>query len=181
MIGRHASNRVADPALVLELLARELRGGASLPVALAAVAKEPETGMEMVVQRIRDGGSVGEELDRWCLTLPDEDQSLVRSVLRLGLSTGAGLAGSLDRVAATLREREEFALELMALSAQSRASAMLLAVAPIGFFAILVLVDASALAMLFTTPLGWACLVGGLLLDGFGFWWMSRLSQAVLA
>ncbi|MEM9466207.1 MAG: type II secretion system F family protein [Actinomycetota bacterium] len=170
-----------DLALVLELLARELRGGASLTAAMAALPADADLGLREVRVRIDLGAAVGDELDRWSRSLPERDGVLVRGVIRLGVSTGAALADALDRTAEVLRERRQLADELRALSAQSRASATMIAAAPIGFLAVFALADPGAITFLIASPLGLLCLGAGLVLDGVGFWWMRRLVAAVIA
>jgi tight adherence protein B len=163
----------------LELLARELRGGSGLTAAMAALPPGADLGLRDVRRRIDHGAAVGDELDRWSASLPAGDGVLVRAVLRLGVSTGAALADALDRTAEVLRERRHLADELRALSAQSRASATMIAAAPIGFLLVFGLADRSAISFLLTTPPGWLCLGVGVSLDAFGFWWMRRLVEAV--
>ena len=168
-----------DLALVLELIARELRGGASLVSALAALPTDVDLGLHDLRRRVDDGAAIGDELDRWGAAIPGDDGVLVRAVLRLGLSTGAALADALDRTAAVLRERGQLADELRALSAQSRASATMIAAAPLGFLLVFALADPGALSFLLASPLGWICLLVGVALDSIGFWWMRRLVAAV--
>ena len=136
----------SDLALVLELLARELRGGATITAAMGALPSGADLGLRDVRRRIDDGAAIGDELDRWSASIPGGDGVLVRAVLRLGLSTGAALADSLDRTAAVVRERGDLADELRALSAQSRASATMIAGAPAGFLAVFALADPAALS-----------------------------------
>ena len=102
-----------------------------------------------------------------------------RAVLGLGAATGAALADALDRTAEVIRERRELASELNALTAQSRASALLVAAAPVAFLAVFGLTDPGSLGVLVTSPLGWVCLLAGIGLDGIGFWWMRRLVGTV--
>ncbi|MEM8705017.1 MAG: type II secretion system F family protein [Actinomycetota bacterium] len=167
--------------LLLELIARELRSGSTVPVALHTVAaNEPAAdSLVPVVHRVAHGARVGDELDAWAARFDSDDARLARSVLRLGLSTGAALADALDRVAATVRDRIELDDELRALTAQSRTSATVLAMAPAVFLGVLALVDRGLVAPLIATPFGWLCLAGGLGLDAIGFWWMRRLVAGV--
>lgn len=171
--------RPADLPLALELLARELRGGATLTMAMSALPAGVDLGLREARQRIDAGATVADELDRWSENLSPGDAVLVRSVLRLGVSTGAALADALDRTAAVLRERRQLAEELRALSAQSRASATMIAAAPVGFVLVFAVADPAALSFLFASPLGLLCLGAGLVLDGLGFWWMRHLVSSV--
>lgn len=177
---RRRDDRAALP-LALELLARELRAGATVPRAVRAVAAAEACGRSLVpvVERIERGGRVIDELDRWAAASPSPDAHLARAVLQLGFTTGAALADSLDRVAATMRDRLELDDELRALTAQSRASATVLAVAPAAFLLVLGLTAPGLVAPLVTTRLGWICLLAGIGLDAVGFWWIRRLVAGV--
>ncbi|MCH1435641.1 MAG: type II secretion system F family protein [Acidimicrobiales bacterium] len=180
-VGRWRQRRAADPdvALQLELFARELRGGASMASATVALAEAGDPGLLGVRRRLDAGASLRDELDRWASAFPAEEALLVRAVLGLGASTGAALADALDRTAEVIRERRELASELNALTAQSRASALLVAAAPVAFLAVFGLTDPGSLGVLVTSPLGWVCLLAGIGLDGIGFWWMRRLVGTV--
>ena len=170
-----------DVALVLELIARELRSGVTLADALSSIDEDVDPGLAALRHRTRAGAALADELERWTIGLGPDDGPLVRGVLGLGLSTGAALADALDRTAAVLRERDALTDELRSLTAQSRASAILIAVVPVGLLLVLGLADPAGLAVLTATPLGWVCLTAGAALDGLGFWWMQRLVAGVTA
>ena len=84
------------------------------------------------------------------------------------------MARAVDRVAATLRERRELRAEVRALATQARASAGVLAVAPLAFAALVSTIEPGVVGFLVTTPVGLACLAVGLGLDGLGALWMAR-------
>lgn len=169
-------------ALVLELLARELRSGRTVHGAVVSVAAgAPEhLGLQTVVDRVASGGSLANELDRWADAQPDEDGALVRAVLQLGLSTGVALADALDRGSATLRARRALDDEIRTLTAQSRTSAALLSLAPVGFFVVFSSLDRSGLQVLRGSSLGWICLLAGVILNGLGLLWMRWLIRSVV-
>ena len=165
-------------AQALELAARALRSGASLLTALDAVATElPEAGLGEVARRVRGGFSLRAALDRWAGTAPPRQAAA--AMLVLGHASGAAMASSLDRAAASLRQRRALGDEISALTAQTRASATVVALAPAGFAVIVAGVDPDALTMLFTTPVGLVSLTAGLALEGLGVWWMRRLCRGV--
>jgi tight adherence protein B len=158
-------------------LARELRAGRSLHLGLRAVAADAgltTSGLAEVVRRSDAGEPVAVALAGWVDRLDHPDARLVRAVLVIGDATGVALAGSLDRAAASMRERADLRAEVRALTAQSRASAALLTVAPFGFLALMASVDRTVLTAGLTSPLGGAALVVGGGLDGLGWWWMRR-------
>jgi tight adherence protein B len=83
------------------------------------------------------------------------------------------------RVADTLRERRALRREVRALSAQARASAAVVAVAPLGFAVVMAATDEATAAFLFGSPAGLACVVVGLGLELAGWRWMQHIVGAV--
>lgn len=162
----------------LELTARSLRSGASVLTALDSAAAElPETGLRQVVRRVGGGLSLSEALDDWVAGVPERQTAA--ALLVLGHTSGAAMAASLDRAAASLRQRRALDDEIRALTAQTRTSGVVVAAAPAGFAAIVTLVDRDALGGLLSTPVGLMSLGLGLVLEGLGLWWMARLCRSV--
>ena len=65
---------------------------------------------------------------------------------------------------------------MRALSSQARASAVVIGLAPLGFAVLAAMVDPASIHFLVGTPIGIACLVVGVVLDGVGAAWMHRLA-----
>lgn len=174
---RHGPDDAMPQAL--ELTARALRSGASVPAALDTVAMEmPETGWAEVVARVRGGLGLTEALDGWVGDRPERQTAT--ALLVLGHRSGAAMAASLDRAAASLRQRRALGDEIRALTSQTRASGMVVAAAPAGFAAVIAVADPGALGALVATPIGLVSLVAGLMLESLGVWWMGRLSRGVI-
>lgn len=174
------SRREALP-LVLELLARELRSGVTMTQAFENVASTADVTLDLdvVVARLHDGELVGPAIDWWVSRFDPGDAALVAGVFHLGAETGTAIADALDRAVSGIRARTELADEIGSLTAQSRASAMLVALAPVGFGGVLIVAEPTAVTFLFTSGLGVVCLGAGLTLDAIGFWWMYRLVARV--
>ena len=163
----------------LELSARALRSGASVLTALDTVATEiPETGWREVVGRVRRGLSLTDALDVWVGGLPERQTAA--ALLVLGHRSGAAMAASLDRAAASLRQRQALGDEIRALTSQTRTSGQVVAAAPAGFAAVIAVADPGAMGALLATPVGLLSLVVGLVLEGLGIWWMGRLCRGVV-
>lgn len=177
---RRVRRRDALLAGWLDQLAAALRGGASPSGAVTATAPTVpwplREDLERVERSVRHGTGLAEGLEAWRCA-PDATPAvvLVTSALELGLRSGGELARSVDRIAATLRDRAEAQAEVRALATQARASAMLLAVAPLGFALLLATIEPGMLRFLLTTPIGLASLGGGLALEGLGAAWMARI------
>lgn len=167
---------------LLELVARGLRGGSDLSRALrdaATAVGGAGVALGETLERVDAGARLGDALDHWAVALDHPDAAIVRSVVRLGDSTGAALGAALDRAAATLRERAALRDEIHALTAQTRASSMVVALAPLGFLAVVTSTDPRSSEVLFATSWGRLCLVAGLALDAAGILWMRHLTNGV--
>lgn len=163
--------------LVLELLARELRSGVTIAQAFrnVAPAADPALDLDLMVQRLGQGAGLTAAVDWWVTRLDRSDAAVVAGVFHLGAETGTAVADALDRAASGIRARGELSDEVRALTAQSRASAVLVGLAPLAFAAVLAAAEPASLTFLFGSPLGIGCLLVGLVLDAVGFWWMHRL------
>ena len=163
----------------LEAMARSLRAGASLPIAIdeasAAVGPPLAGGLAAVTATAARGRSVATAIDSWATCTEGEGVALAAAALALGAELGGTAARSLDGVADTLRDRNAVQREIRALSTQARASAAVIAVAPIGFSLLVALADPSSVAFLVTSRFGVACLLLGIALDVLGAWWMRRI------
>lgn len=169
-------------AASVDALTSSLMAGASLPQAFEAAARRPGSvaaDLVSVARAVHQGDGLQPALDRWAATAPGRGPMLLADALAITSRSGGSHVGAMGGVAATLRDREAHAREVRALGTQARLSAGVLVVTPLGFAAVAALLDGRVAALILTTPLGWACLIGGLILDGVGAWWMHRLTGAV--
>jgi tight adherence protein B len=179
---RARRRQVADLAPLLHALSRALRGGMTLHAALQHVAAHSSAAGAAFVrhaQRVHDGSPVHQEIDRWAATLAHRDADLVRAVINTGAATGSALAASFDRAAASLQERADLQREISALTAQARASALLLTLAPVAFLVVMAVADPTIIRFATSTTLGRVALVAGVSLDTAGWVWMQRQAAAV--
>ena len=169
----------------LEAVARALRSGASLRQAVAEAAEVTpgSLGSELTAVAVEAGHGVPlvEALEGLASRRPLAGVRLTAAALCLGAETGGAEARAVDGVAATLRERLALASEVRALSAQTRASMLVIGLAPLGFCALASATDDRTSTFLFRTPLGLALLVAGLALDAAGALWMRRLCRVAPA
>ncbi len=163
--------RVPD---ALERVVRRLRSGSTLASALQAVGEEDPV-FARVARELAQGRSLQESVQAWRAEDDRPNRMLAATALELASTTGGASAGVLDGVAASLRERIGLEREVAALSSQSRASAVVLIVAPVAFAAAAAMVDHRILEALVGRPIGWACIGLGLGLDAIGGLWMARL------
>jgi tight adherence protein B len=166
---------------VLEGVARALRSGASLRLALGEAAP-PVPGalgedLRAVVVAADAGLPLATALDGWVDRRPLPGVRLAVATLGLGAEAGGAQARALDGVAETLRGRLAVAAEVRALSSQARLSGLVIALAPLVFSGLATATDARTAEFLFRTPLGLGCLVLGIGLDAVAAAWMVRLCR----
>lgn len=180
---RLADRRDAQLPMALERLASGLRAGQGAGPALAAVAETTGAplGIELraITAEIAHGAGIGQAVDRWA-ERSDATPAvrLAAAAMTLGIDAGGEMARSLDRVAATVRERRQLTAEAHALATQARASAVVLCGAPVAFTVLVSSVEPGVPQFLFATPAGLACLVAGAALDAAGATWMARIVRA---
>jgi tight adherence protein B len=94
--------------------------------------------------------------------------------------SGTGLAPALDRVCATVRADRATRRVVESELASARATARLIAALPV----LVLLLGAGAGGGTWTfltgTPVGWVCLLGGLLLGLLGLWWIEHIAAGVV-
>jgi tight adherence protein B len=178
--GRRDARVEAALPLALEAVARSLRSGAALRGAVAEAAMSaPGVLATDLARAARAAEAVGvvDALERWGRHRPLPGVRLAVAALCLGAETGGAQARAIDGVAATLRQRLVVAAEARSLASQARASAAVIALAPIGFCGLASTADQRVGAFLFQSGAGLAVLTVGLLLDGLGALWMARLTR----
>jgi tight adherence protein B len=178
------AGRMIDAALpeAVEAMARSLRSGATLSHALAEVGcvTPAPLGEQLgaVCVAVDAGQPLVVALDEWARSAATPSVRLVASAMALSAETGGAAARALDGVAATVRANNAVLGELRAQSSQARLSALVIALAPLAFAALALLTDRDAAGFLLGTPLGLACLLGGVALDAVAAWWMQRIALA---
>jgi tight adherence protein B len=128
-----------------------------------------------VAEREDLGLPLEESLARWGAASASADVRLVADVLALRI--GGGLPRVLDGVCTALRERGTARREVRSLTAQARLSGTILGLLPVGFFLFLFIVSRRDMTVAYSTPLGLAAIVAGLVLDGLAFLWIRKLVQ----
>jgi tight adherence protein B len=105
---------------------------------------------------------------------------LITSVWRLAERTGAPAADLVERIEADARAADRAAASASAQAAGARATALLLAGLPVGGIGLGLAIGADPTAVLLHTPLGGACAIGAVLLQGGGLIWSERLTAGAV-
>jgi tight adherence protein B len=176
--GRRERRFVTALPVTLETVASDLRGGGTVPQAVARVAhsRSPVApDLRRVTARAALGVGFSDALAGWPR---DHDVPEVRAAagaLAVAAAMGGPAADAIDGLASSLRHRLDAVAEARALSSQARLSAVVVGAAPLGYLAFSVLVDPRAVDVLVGTAVGRVCLVVGLGLEGLAALWIRRI------
>jgi len=163
----------------LQMLAGTLSTGYSLPQAVDAVVREApepmstELGRALVDARL--GVPLEDALEAVAVRMASVDFGWVVMAIRVQREVGGNLAEVLTTVATTLRDRERLRRQVEVLSAEGRLSAWILGSLPVMFVLYLAIMRPDYLAVLYTTPLGWAMILLAVAFFTGGVFWLRRV------
>lgn len=163
----------------LQMLAGTSRAGLSLPAAMRQItsALRPPLSQEfMLVQHEqRLGVSLDDALENLALRVPTQPIKLMVSAMRIANETGGGLAETLERTAQTLRSQHAMDLKIRALTAQGTLQAWVVGLLPLFLLWALTHMEPDAMALLWTTRLGWGVLAVVLIMEFIGVLLIRRI------
>lgn len=146
----------------MELIANSMKAGQSVTQALSAVTDNagPPVSDEFGLARreIELGASIESALNNMVKRIGSDDLRLMVMVITIQHSFGGDLPAVLITLSDTMRQRAEMRAEILAATAQSRASALIVTLLPIAAAAFLYLVAPDYFRPMFTNPVGWAVL-----------------------
>ena len=144
----------------MELIANSMKAGQSVTQALSAVTDNagPPASDEFGLARreIELGASIESALNNMVKRLGSDDLRLMVMVITIQHSFGGDLPAVLITLSDTMRQRSEMRAEVLAATAQSRASALIVTLLPIVAAGFLFLVVPNYFRPMFTNPVGWA-------------------------
>jgi tight adherence protein B len=165
----------------LQLLSGALQAGHSLLQAIDTAAKEAGEPISVEFQRVlteaRLGMPLEEALEGMAKRMHSQDFEWTVMAVGLQRQIGGNLAELLNAVAQTMRERYSLKRQVRALSAEGRLSSIILSVLPFVMFFLLLLLNPTFLAPLYSTALGFAMLSGAAVLMIIGILWMKKITD----
>jgi tight adherence protein B len=164
---------------VLKLTASSLRAGFSLLQGLEAVTKqmrEPSAAeLQRVLAEARLGRPVEEALEAAAARIRNRDFSESVAAVRIQQEAGGNLASLFDTLADTMVQRLRLRREVRTLTAEGRLSAYILGLMPLLLGILIFTINRAYMDVLFQTFAGKVMLLGSLLLQIVGFYWMYRI------
>ena len=163
----------------VDLIARSLRAGQSLPMALVTVAEEISDPLGPEFRRCADEMNFGMPFREAMLNLfrrfPLQDLQFLISAILLQRETGGNLAELLDKTAALLRARIQLQQKVKVYTAQGRMTGAILISMPFIAFVLLNLVRPGYTAPLFESEVGRRMVYGTLLSMAIGSFFIRRI------
>jgi tight adherence protein B len=167
----------------MELLARSLRAGHTLPSAIELLGEEMENpmGAEMAIayEEQQFGISTSESLLHMLERVDSMDLRYFVSAVLIQQETGGNLAELMENIAQVIRSRLNFKSKVRSLTAMGRISTTIMIIAPIvAFFALMAIASQYEKALVETQG-GRVMLLAGIVLIFIGGYSLKRMIQAV--
>ena len=147
----------------MELIANSMKAGQSVAQSLSAVTDNagPPVSDEFALARreIELGASLESALNNMVKRIGSNDLRLMVMVITIQRSVGGDLPAILITLADTMRQREEMRSEIMAATAQSRATALIITLLPIVAALLLYFIVRDYFRPMLVNPLGWVMLI----------------------
>ncbi len=167
----------------LALIAGGLRAGHSLPQAIDALVQEAASPTRDEFQRALFETQLGHTLPTALRSLAarvrSEDFDWVVQAIEIQREVGGDLAGVLDNVTRTIRDRTRVRRQIDTLTAEGRLSGIVLLALPVVVMLFIAVVNPSYLTDLFTTFAGTVMLIIGGSLMVVGALWLRRIVRLV--
>src|ERR1700687_3608727 len=164
----------------MELMANSMTGGQSTTQSVRAVTENagPPVSDEFGLARreIELGASIESALGNMVKRIGSGDLRLVVMVITIQHSVGGDLPSILITLADTMKQRAEMRAEVVAATAQSRASALIITLLPIVAALGLYFLVPSYFRPMFVDPIGWFLLLVAAIMLGFGNFFIRRLT-----
>lgn len=161
------------------LISNSLKAGYSFFQAVDIVAKEMNGPIaeefSLMQKEINLGVTTENALENLVGRVMNEDLELIVTAVLIQRQVGGNLAEVLDNIANTIRERVRIKDEVKTVTAQGKASGIIIALLPpiLGF--LLYLINKEHISLLFTDPLGIAILVFSIFMELIGIYFISQI------
>ncbi|MBI1273606.1 MAG: pilus assembly protein TadB [Alphaproteobacteria bacterium] len=142
----------------IDTMCRGLRSGLPVTESMAAVGREMPEPVGVEFRRITDAVRIGQSLDdaMWEVAARINTPEFRFLIISMSIQreTGGNLAETLANLAELIRRRRQLKLKIRAMSAEARASAMIIGALPFVMFIILFVVSRDYVSALITTKAG---------------------------
>jgi tight adherence protein B len=165
-IKRRQAKFLSELANAIDVVVRGVKSGLPLNECIGVISREsPEpvaSEFREVVEQQRLGVPLGEALERMCDRLPLAEMRFLTIVISIQQQAGGNLSEALGNLSGVLRDRFSLQMKVKALSAEAKASAIVLASLPPSVMFMVYLTSPEYILPLFNTTIGRFMLAIGL-------------------
>lgn len=170
------TNQLGD---MLTMVANALRAGFSFMQAFELISREMDAPMgrevQLVVNEVNLGNTLESALDNMQRRVASPDFELVVTAVLIQRQVGGDLASIFDTISETIAERVRMRREVMALTAQGRASGIVVACVPIALGIFLYIVNPTYLQPLLETDIGHMFIAGSIVSECIGMFIIRKI------
>ncbi len=170
---------------VLDMMARALRAGHSLPAAIGIVAEEAaepaRSAFTEVFQKQKFGLPLRDALMELVQGFPSNDLKVLVTAVLVQRDTGGNLVQILERTSSVIRERLKLQGDIRVHTAQGRLTGWILCLLPVLMLFLLLMTNPSYPKVLLDDPFGRKLLYGSALLLGIGAYLIQRIVKSIEA
>jgi len=170
------SNQLAD---AIDVIVRGVKSGLPLNQCLRIIAQESPEPLRSEFQALCDSQAMGVPLEvglqRMYDHMPLPEVNFFSIVLVIQQKTGGNLSESLGNLSAVLRARKLMKEKVKALSAEAKASAMIIGALPLIVMALVYFTRPAYISILFTDPVGHLILLGAAVMMSIGIFIMHKM------
>ncbi|MCK9382150.1 MAG: type II secretion system F family protein [Sulfuritalea sp.] len=161
------------------MVSGSMRAGAGLNVALESMVAESKPPVsqefELLLREARVGVDFDTALKHMEARLPIQDFVMVVSAMRISREVGGNLADILESIADTLRKKHVMEGKINSLTAQGKIQGVVMTGLPLFLMLVLWKMEPQAMDPLFNTWMGWAVLAVIAVMEGLGYFFISKI------
>jgi tight adherence protein B len=163
----------------LTLMANGLKSGLNVPQTVQIVVDEMPNPIKeefnLVLTENKIGLTFEKAFENLAVRIPSEDVNMFVTSVNILRETGGNIAETFDTICKTIRERLKLQAKISAMVAQGLMSAIIVGSMPWALGVMLYMIDPERMKPMFTHPLGWAILLGILVLEGVGIFIILKI------
>jgi len=179
LIKRRQNKFVGEFANAIDIIVRGVKSGLPLNECLGIIAREspePIRGeFQELVDQQRVGVPLAECFDRMMNRVPIPEVRFFAIVIAIQQQAGGNLSEALGNLSGVLRDRRQLAAKVQAMSAEAKASAMVLGALPFAVMSMVYITTPNYMTVLWTEKIGQFMLLGAALWMSCGIFVMKKM------
>jgi len=160
-----------------------LRVGLGIRQAMILVSEQSRDPVRYEFMRVTGLTNMGigilDAFDQLALRMTNPETAMLARVIRVQAQTGGDLAGVLDNLAGTIRDRRRLQRRIAAITAQGRATGWMLGLLPPGVGGFILIAEPMLRDAMLKTPVGQLSLAAALFLDALAIFTLMKIGTIV--